>query len=59
MKKGLGIHIKESNKGKFTNYCKGLGYNSVTSKCIAKGKSSNNPAVKKRAVFADNARKWN
>lgn len=54
LKKGSGIHIKEKNKGKFTDYCGGK----VTSACIAKGKSSSNPAIRKRATFAANARKW-
>lgn len=49
------IHIKEENKGKFTSYCGGT----VTSECIAKGKRSPNPAIRKRATFAANARKWN
>jgi hypothetical protein len=53
-KKGGGIYIKEKNKGKFTYYCGGK----VTSKCIAKGKNSSNPAIRKRATFAANARKW-
>ena len=48
------IHIKEANKGKFTKYCGGK----VTSACIAKGKRSSDPAVRKRATFAANARKW-
>ena len=54
LKKGSGIHIKPENKGKFTKYCKGK----VTSECIAKGKRSSDPAVRKRATFAANARKW-
>lgn len=53
LKKG-GIHIKPENKGKFTDYCGGK----VTSECIAKGKRSNNPKIRKRATFAANARKW-
>jgi hypothetical protein len=59
--KGLaesGIHIKPENRGKFTSYCKGLGYDGVTSECIAKGKKSKNPATRKRSVFAQNARSW-
>lgn len=48
------IHIKKANRGKFTKYCGGK----VTSECIAKGKRSNDPAVRKRATFAANARKW-
>ena len=53
-KKGGGIHIKEKNKGKFTSYCGGK----VTDECIQKGKNSSNPAIRKRATFAANARKW-
>ncbi len=53
-KKGNKIHIKKENRGKFTDYCGGK----VTSECIAKGKSSPNPAIRKRATFAANARKW-
>ena len=52
--KGGKIHIKPENRGKFTKYCGGK----VTSECIAKGKRSSNPAVRKRATFAANARKW-
>lgn len=53
-KRGSGIHIKKENRGKFTDYCGGK----VTSECIAKGKRSSNPAIRKRATFAANARKW-
>lgn len=51
---GGGIHIKKANRGKFTEYCGG----NVTSECIARGKRSSSPAVRKRATFAANARKW-
>ena len=54
LKNGSGIHIKKENKGKFTDYCGGK----VTSACIAKGKSSSNPAIRKRATFAQNSRQW-
>ena len=54
LKNGSGIHIKEKNKGKFTSYCRGK----VTDECIQKGKNSSNPAIRKRATFAANARKW-
>ena len=54
LKKGSGIHIKKENRGKFTDYCGGK----VTSACIQKGKNSLDPAVRKRATFAANARKW-
>lgn len=56
MAKGLGkIEIKPENKGLFTEYCGGK----VTDKCIEKGKKSPDPVVRKRAVFAENARSWN
>lgn len=49
-----GIHIKKKNKGKFTDYCGGK----VTDSCIQQAKNSNNPTLRKRAIFAENARKW-
>ena len=52
LKNGSGIHIKKKNRGKFTDYCGGK----VTDECIQKGKNSSNPAIRKRATFADNAR---
>jgi hypothetical protein len=52
-KKG-GIHIKKENTGKFTEYCDGK----VTQECIDKAKKSGNKKLIKRAVFAENARKW-
>ena len=61
MAKNSGIYIKPENKGKFTAYCKqsGLGESkAVTQECISKDKASKDPAVRKRAVFAENARKW-
>ena len=54
LKDGSKIHIKEKNKGSFTRWCGG----NVTSACIAKGKNSSNPAIRKKATFAANARKW-
>lgn len=54
--KGLGkIEIKQENKGLFTEYCGGK----VTNECISKGKKSKDPAIRKRAVFAENSIKWN
>ena len=53
-KKGKGIHIKKNNRGKFTEYCGG----EVTNECIEKAKKSKNPTLRKRATFAQNARKW-
>ena len=53
-KKGSGIHIKKENRGLFTKYCNGK----VTQKCIDKAKRSGNKKLVKRAVFAQNSRKW-
>ena len=53
-KNGKKIHIKESQKGSFTRYCGG----NVTSECIARGKASPDPRIRKKATFADNVRKW-
>lgn len=49
-----GIHIKKSHQGRFTDYCGGK----VTNECISRGKASSNPAVRKQATFAANARTW-
>ena len=53
-KKGSGIHIKESTKGSFTKYCNGK----VTNECIQRGKNSPDPKIRKKAIFAQNSRKW-
>lgn len=53
-KKGNKIHIKKANRGKFTDYCGGK----VTNECIQRGKNSSDPAVRKRATFAQNSRHW-
>ena len=52
--RGGKIYIKPENKGKFTEYCGGK----VTAECIARGKRSSSPTIRKRATFAANARKW-
>lgn len=49
-----GIKIKKSNQGLFTKYCNGK----VTQECIDKAKRSGNKKLIKRAVFAENSRKW-
>jgi hypothetical protein len=49
-----GIKIKKKNRGKFTEYCGG----NVTQECINRAKNSGNKRLIKRAVFAENARKW-
>jgi len=53
-KKGSKINIKKKNRGKFTDYCGG----NVTQSCINRAKRSGNKTLVKRAVFAENARKW-
>lgn len=53
-KKGGKIHIKKSQRGSFTKYCNGK----VTNECIQRGKNSPNPKIRKKAVFAQNARRW-
>ena len=53
-KKGGRIHIKKKNRGSFTRWCKGK----VTEECIRRGKNSSNPAIRKKAVFAANSRRW-
>lgn len=53
-KKGGGIHIKKSQRGSFTKYCNGK----VTNECIQRGKNSPDPKIRKKAVFAQNARRW-
>jgi len=52
------IKIKPSKKGTFTAYCKRKGHKGVTSSCISQAKRSGSKAIKKKAVFAENARKW-
>lgn len=48
-----GIHIKKANIGKFTATKK------ATGKSTEELTHSSNPVTKKRAVFAQNAKKWN
>lgn len=49
-----GIHIKKQNRGKFTEYCGGK----VTQACIDRAKASGNSKLIKRAIFAENSRRW-
>jgi len=53
-----GIVIKKSKEGSFTAWCKAQGFDGVTAECIAKGKASKNPAIRKKAAFAAAARKF-
>ncbi len=55
------IKIKPSRKGTFTRWAKSQGKTKngkITAKAITAGKKSKNPAIRKKAVFAQNARKW-
>jgi len=56
------IRIKSSHRGRFTKWCKKHGYKGVTNECVAKAiamaKRLRNKALKKQAIFAQNARKW-
>lgn len=53
-KKGNKIKIKKENVGSFTRYCRG----NVTTECINRGKNSPDPKIRKKATFAQNARRW-
>lgn len=53
-KKGNKIKIKKENVGSFTRYCGG----NVTTECINRGKNSPDPKIRKKATFAQNARRW-
>jgi hypothetical protein len=53
------IHIKPSRRGTFTEWCKRHGFKGVTAECIAMAKRSKDPRIRRKAIFAENARKWN
>ena len=52
------IRIKESHKGKFTEWAKRHGHKGVTDAAIEEGLVSNSAKTKVRAQFAKNARKF-
>lgn len=52
LSKGSGIHIKKENRGKFTETKKRTG------KTTEELTHSKNPLTRKRAIFAQNAKKW-
>ncbi len=57
--KKSGIHIKPSHEGRLH---KNLGVPAgepIPAKALAKAKNSSDPTVRKRATFAENAKKWN
>jgi hypothetical protein len=43
--------------GAFGSWCKSQGFGGVTAKCIAHGKASKNPTIRRRANFAATMRK--
>ncbi len=43
--------------GAFTEWCKKQGFSGATEECIAKGKKSKNPTVRKRATLAQTLKK--
>lgn len=53
------IEIREENRGKFTDYCKGLGHEGVTDACIRTAKKSRSKDVRAMGTFAMNAKSWN
>lgn len=53
-----GIKIKPSKVGTFTAWCKKQGFSGCTSACIQKGLKSKSAAIRKKANFARNSRKW-
>lgn len=52
------IHIKPENKGKFGEYCKRKGYDSITQECEQEGLASRLANVRKMAQFSKNAKSW-
>ena len=51
-----GIYIKPSKRGSFRAWAKKHGYS--MSEAIARGRKSKDPGIRKKAVFAANAKKW-
>jgi hypothetical protein len=54
----MAIHIKESHKGLFHKDVGKKAGSPITEKDIERGEHSESAAVRKRAVFAENARHW-
>ena len=50
----LFVAIDKEHQGEFTEWCKEQGYTKVTCGCIAKGKKSDDPHIRKQATFAYN-----
>jgi uncharacterized protein YegP (UPF0339 family) len=52
------IHIKKANRGKLRHGLKAKKGHTIPVAKLQKAKHSSDPAVRKRATFALNARKW-
>jgi hypothetical protein len=59
LKRGGGIHIKASHKGMLHKELGVAEGKKIPAKKLEKAADSSNPAERKRAVFAENAKKWN
>jgi len=57
-KSGGGIHIKKSHEGLLHKDLGVAAEKKIPAKKLAKAEKSSDPAVKKRAVFAENAKHW-
>lgn len=57
-KKKSGIHIKPENRGKLRSNTKKTKKGTIKVSELQKRKKSKDPAVRRRATFALNARKW-
>lgn len=53
-----GIHIKKDHEGKLRTGLKAKKGQKIPVSKLQKAKNSSDPAVRKRATFALNARKW-
>jgi hypothetical protein len=56
--RGGGIHIKPSHKGLLHKNLHVAAGSKIPAGKLAKAKHSSDPAVRKRAVFAENAKHW-
>ncbi len=56
---GSGIHIKPENEGKLRQETKTPEGKNIPAAKLEKAAQSPDPAVRKRAVFAENAKEWN
>lgn len=57
--RGGGIHIKPENKGLLHEDTGTPAGEKIPAKKLTKAKNSPDPAVRKRATFAENAKEWN